>query len=85
MPPFTFHLIGKIPINTLDYLHQCKLIFLPEIKLLPIQTTFNKIPLNIPAGPEVEISPPSAGGVGSVPGWGEKVPRGQKQQNIKQK
>ena len=27
MPPFTFHLIGKISINTLDYLHQCKLIF----------------------------------------------------------
>ena len=27
MSPFTFHLIGKISINTLDYLHQCKLIF----------------------------------------------------------
>lgn len=27
MPPFTFHLTGKISINILDYLHQCKLIF----------------------------------------------------------
>ena len=55
------------------------------MKLLPIQATFNKIPSNIPAGPEVEISPPSAGSVGSIPGWGDKIPRGQKNQNLKQK
>ena len=81
MPPFTFHLIGKIT----GLLTSMQANFLPEIKLLPIQTTFNKTPSNTPGGPEFEILPSSEGGVGSVPGWGDKIPCGQEKKNIKQK
>ena len=35
----------------------------------------------------VQTSPPNAGGAGSIPGWGAKIPHalGPKNQNIKQK
>ena len=40
-----------------------------------------------PAGPVVKTSPSNAGGDGSIPGWGAKIPHAlrPKNQNIKQK
>ena len=42
---------------------------------------------DFPSGPVVKTSPSNAGGVGSIPGWGAKIPHtpGPKNQNIKQK
>ena len=42
---------------------------------------------DFPGGPVVKTSPSNAGGVGSISGWGAKVPHalGPKNQNIKQK
>ena len=40
-----------------------------------------------PGGPVVKILPSNAGGTGSIPGWGSKIPHAwqPKRQNIKQK
>ena len=42
---------------------------------------------DFPGGPGVQTSPSNAGGVGSIPGWGAKIPHasGPKNQNTKQK
>ena len=42
---------------------------------------------DFPGGPVVKTSPSNAGGVGSIPGWGAKIPHalGPKNQNIEQK
>ena len=42
---------------------------------------------DFPGSPVVKTSPSTAGVVGSIPGWGAKVPHalGSKKQNIKQK
>ena len=42
---------------------------------------------DFPSGPVVDILPPSARGVGSIPGWGAKIPHAlwPKNQNIKLK
>ena len=42
---------------------------------------------DFPGSPVVKISPSNAGGAGSIPGWGAKIPHasGPKNQNIKQK
>ena len=42
---------------------------------------------DFPGGPVVKTSPSNAGGAGSIPGWGAKIPyaSGPKNQNIKQK
>ena len=42
---------------------------------------------DFPGGPVVKTLPSNAGGAGSIPGWGAKVPHasGPKHQNIKQK
>ena len=41
----------------------------------------------VPGGPVVKMSPSNAGGAGSIPGWGARIPHalGPKNQNIKQK
>ena len=43
--------------------------------------------MGLPGGPVVKTSPSSAGGEGSIPGWGAKIPHAlwPKNQNIKQK
>ena len=40
-----------------------------------------------PGGPVVKTSPSNAGGMGSIPGWGPKIPHASwpKNQNIKQR
>ena len=50
---------------------------------MQIKTTMR----DFPGGPVVKISPSNAGGVGSIPGWGAKIPHASwpKNQNIKQK
>ena len=42
---------------------------------------------DFPGGPVVKTSPSNAGGAGSIPGWGAKIPHASwpKNQNIKQK
>ena len=42
---------------------------------------------DFPGGPVVKASPSNAGGKGSIPGWGAKIPHASrpKNQNIKQK
>ena len=42
---------------------------------------------DFPGGPVVETSPSNAGGVGSIPGWGAKIPHASwpKNQKINQK
>ena len=43
---------------------------------------------DLPGGPVLKTSPSSAGGTGSIPGWGAKIPhalRPKINQNIKQK
>ena len=42
---------------------------------------------DFPGGPVVKTSPSNAGGTGSIPGWGAKIPHASwpKNQNIKQK
>ena len=50
-------------------------------------TSKNKELWDFPGGPVVKTSPSNAGGVGSIPGQGAKIPHasGPKNQNIKQK
>ena len=53
-----------------------------------IEAGFNKnYSRDFPGGPVVKTSPSNAGGAGSIPGWGAKVPYASwtKNQNIKQK
>ena len=33
---------------------------------------------NLPGGPVVKTLPSSAGGVGSIPGWGDEIPHAKK-------
>ena len=42
---------------------------------------------DFPGGPVVKTSPSNAGGAGSIPGWGAKIPHAlrPKKQNTKQK
>ena len=42
---------------------------------------------DFPGGPVVKTSPSNAGGAGSIPGWGAKIPHASQpeKQNVKQK
>ena len=40
---------------------------------------------HFPGGPVVKSSPSNAGGAGSIPGQGEKIPHASWPQNVKQK
>ena len=51
------------------------------------QTDFRSNLWDFPGGPAVRTSPSNAGGAGSIPGWGAKIPHAlwPKNQSIKQK
>ena len=40
---------------------------------------------DFPGGPVVETSPSNAGGVGSIPGWGTKIPHASRPKKPKHK
>ena len=52
-----------------------------------LKESTKKLLRDFPGGPVVKTSPSNAGGVGSIPGWGARVPHAlqPKDQNIKQK
>ena len=55
------------------------------IRIRKDKKDFKDVPQDFPGGPVVKTSPSSAGGAGSIPGWGAELPHAlwQKNQNIK--